>query len=140
VSATFHGRDVFAPTAARLAAGEAPEAFCTPASDVIRLEWPRPRREGDVIQGEVIYVDHFGNAITNLSPDDLGSPAAGSLVFSIAGRRLPGPSAFYGSVPTGEAVVVLGSAGLYEVAIHQGDAATDLGLRVGTLVEARRRT
>jgi S-adenosylmethionine hydrolase len=90
-----------------------------------------------VIHGEVIYVDRFGNAITNLAPVDLGSPAAGSRVFSVAGRQISGPSPCYSSVPIGEAAVVLGSAGLYEVAINQGNAAADLGITVGSPIEAR---
>jgi S-adenosylmethionine hydrolase len=137
VSATFHGRDLFAPAAARLAAGEAPELFCRPLTEVVRLDFPRPRRDGAAVRSEVLYMDRFGNAITNLAPRDLGDPDEGQVAFVAGGRRIQGPSSHYGAVPAGELVVVLGSAGLYEIAIHQGDAAGALGLRVGSPVEAQ---
>jgi S-adenosyl-L-methionine hydrolase (adenosine-forming) len=135
VSATFHGRDVFAPAAARLAAGEPPEAFCRPVRDVVPLDWPRPERHGRTVHGVVIYVDRFGNAITNLSPADLENPMEGELTFTAAGQRVNGPSSFYGAVPAGQPVVVLGSAGLYEIAINQGNAANAMGLAIGSAVE-----
>jgi S-adenosyl-L-methionine hydrolase (adenosine-forming) len=135
VSATFHGRDVFAPSAARLAAGEPPEAFCRPVGDIVRLVWPCPERHGRIVRGAVIYVDRFGNAITNLSPADLEHPTEGELAFTAAGHRLRGPSSFYGAVPTGQPLVVLGSSGLYEIAINQGNAARSMGLTVGSAVE-----
>jgi S-adenosyl-L-methionine hydrolase (adenosine-forming) len=137
ISATFHGRDLFAPAAARLAAGEAPEAFCRPLTQVTRLDFPRPQRQGATVSGEVLYIDRFGNAITNLGPGDLGGPAEGRVAFGVGGRRIDGPSSHYGAVPAGELVVVLGSAGLYEIAIHRGDAAATLELRVGSPVEAQ---
>jgi S-adenosylmethionine hydrolase len=135
VSATFHGRDVFAPAAARLAAGEPPEAFCRPIRDPIRLNWPRPDRQGRSIHGAVIYVDRFGNAITNLSPADLDHPAEGDVTFTAAQQPVRGPSSCYAAVPAGDPVVVLGSTGLYEIAINQGNAAAALGLAVGSEIE-----
>jgi S-adenosylmethionine hydrolase len=137
VSATFHGRDVFAPAAARLAAGERPEAFCRRARDPARLEWPRPEPRGEAVRGAVIYVDRFGNAITNLAPADLGGPAQGQMTFSVAGQFVRGPSAAYGATPAGSPVVVLGSAGLYEIAVNQGNAAAAMGLTIGSPVEVR---
>jgi S-adenosyl-L-methionine hydrolase (adenosine-forming) len=137
VSATFHGRDVFAPAAARLAAGERPEAFCRPARDAVRLEWPRPEPVGEMIRGAVIYVDRFGNAITNLAPANLGQPGEGERAFTVAEHRIRGPSPSYGAVPENSPVVVLGSAGLYEIAVNQGSAAAVLGLGVGSPVEVQ---
>jgi S-adenosylmethionine hydrolase len=137
VSATFHGRDIFAPAAARLAAGERPEAFCRPVPDAVRLEWPRPDRQGETIRGAVIYVDRFGNAITNLTPADLDQPGADEMAFSVAEQRLRGPSSAYGAAPAGSPVVVLGSAGLYEIAVNQGNAAVTMGLEIGSPVEVQ---
>jgi S-adenosylmethionine hydrolase len=134
ISATFHGRDLFAPAAARLAASQEPPAFLRPLADPARLEWPRPEREGTVVRGEVLWVDHFGNAITNLSPEELGFPAGGEATFVIGESRVRGPSSHYDVVPAGEPVVVLGSAGLYEIAVNRGDASAALGVQIGAPV------
>src|SRR5437870_9744709 len=102
VSATFHGRDVFAPAAARLAAGELPAAFCRPARDAVRRGWPAPAPHGDMVRGAVIYVDRFGNGITNLAPADLSPPGSEGWRFRVAGREIRGPSPAYSAVPGGE--------------------------------------
>jgi S-adenosyl-L-methionine hydrolase (adenosine-forming) len=139
LSATFHGRDLFAPAASRLAPGEPPEAFCQPLTDALRLDFPLPRREGSKVLGEVLAIDRFGNAITNLTPAELGTLSEERAIFTAAGRTVEGPDSHYGAVPPGELVVVLGSAGLYEIAINQGSAADALGLRVGSPVEVELR-
>jgi S-adenosylmethionine hydrolase len=135
ISATFHGRDLFAPVAARLAAGEPPESFCGPLAEATRLEWPRPTRDGALLRGEILHLDRFGNAITNLTPEDLGALRDGEATFRVAGRELHGPASHYGAAPVGQPVVVLGSSGLYEIAVNQGRATAALGLRVGSPVE-----
>src|ERR1043166_3125759 len=63
VSCTFHGRDIFAPVAAHLGRGVQIQKFGPPLKNIVRLPWPSVRKSGGVIQGEVVYVDHFGNAI-----------------------------------------------------------------------------
>ena len=103
----------------------------------MRLEWPRPEAQGETVRGAVIYVDRFGNAITNLSPADLGQPAEGEVKFTVVGQPVRGPSCSYGAVPAGSPVVVLGSAGLYEIAINQGNAAAAMDVRIGSPVEVR---
>ena len=70
VSATFHGRDIFAPVAAHLAKGVLPEALGEEIEDFIRLNWPWPEISGQMLKGEVIYIDRFGNLITNISKED----------------------------------------------------------------------
>jgi S-adenosylmethionine hydrolase len=67
VSPTFHGRDVFAPAAARLASGESVERAGPEMADPVRFEWPRPQRKPEGWHGEVLYIDRFGNCLTNLS-------------------------------------------------------------------------
>src|SRR5690606_6429050 len=64
VSATFHGRDIFAPVAAALAAGVAAAELGPRIDDPVRLAWPAVRRDGEGIRGEVIHVDRFGNLVT----------------------------------------------------------------------------
>lgn len=131
---TFHGRDIFAPIAALLAQGYDPADLGTPIPDPERLEFPRSAATPDGILGEVIYIDHFGNAVTNLRPADLGEPEAGSMSFTFESQSLPGPATHYGAVPSSEPVVLLSSFGSYEIAVRDGSAAAVLGLKRGTPV------
>jgi S-adenosyl-L-methionine hydrolase (adenosine-forming) len=127
VSATFHGRDVFAPAAVALAGGEALEALGSEMSQPIIRRTPEPiRRIDGAIDGEVITVDRFGNAVTNLVGMRGGTIEVGSA--SIAVRRT------YAEVKSGELVAVVGSAGFIEIAVRDGDAARKLGLARGSAV------
>jgi S-adenosylmethionine hydrolase len=133
---TFHGRDIFAPVAALLALGHPPEELGSPIADPVQLEVPRPLATPTGICGEVIYVDHFGNAVTNLRPKDLQNPPPSTVTFHLRDHALRGPETHYGAVPPGHAVVVLSSFGFYEIAINSGSAATTLGLERGTPIIA----
>jgi S-adenosyl-L-methionine hydrolase (adenosine-forming) len=129
-SATFHGRDVFAPAAAQLAIGSSIDSLGASIADVVIRRTPEPHRSADgSIVGEVIAIDHFGNAITNLM-----SLRGGSVI--VAGRELP-MRATYADVPEGEAAAVVGSTGLIEVVVREGRAADQLGLRRGSPVSLR---
>lgn len=129
-SATFHGRDVFAPAAARLAAGAPLDALGRPFEEPIVRRTPEPRRRPDgAIEGEVITVDRFGNAVTNLL-----APRGG--VLEVAGTRLPVRRS-YGDVAPRELTALVGSNGLLEVAQRDGSAAEQLGLRRGSPVVLR---
>ncbi len=131
VSATFHGRDIFAPVAAHLAAGGRFEQVGEQVTDWVRLPWPEPRCEAGDWLGKVLYVDHYGNAITNL-PNALTESASAHLALRVAGRRAVPLGSFYQAVPAGQAVVVPGSSGYLEIAINGGSAARALGLEVGS--------
>jgi len=126
-SRTFHGRDVFAPAAAALASGH-PLDTLGPAHEapiVLRTKEP-VRREDGAILGEVIAVDRFGNAITNLLGARSGVVAAG-------GRPVPIRTT-YADVPVGAPVAISGSTGLLEIAVRDGNASRALGLARGTTV------
>ena len=126
-SATFHGRDIMAPAAAHLAAGVPLAALGPALAGLLGQEFPAPNVVEEGLRGEVIYVDHFGNAITNL-PHPAGTLTAHAL--EVAGRQLPlAPS--YGFVPSGEALAVTGSSGFVEVAVRNGSAARLLNLHPG---------
>lgn len=127
-SATFHGRDVFAPVAAALATGTVPAALGSPITDMQRLEVPPPVRRGGTLCGRVIYVDHFGNLTTNVAADILPSRR---LAVSLGGTRVEGLSASYAAVAPGEPVAVVNSWGLLEIAVREGSARATLGARVG---------
>jgi hypothetical protein len=144
VSRTFHGRDVFAPVAAALARGEKLAAFGPPVTDPVRLPAHDPVRRGDALVGRVVFLDRFGNALTNLTARALtqafGPDAddAGFLV-SVLDRRISGLARSYGDAPVGALVAIVGSSGRLEIAQVGGAATMRLGLGEGDAVEVRRR-
>lgn len=117
LSASFHGRDLFAPVAARLAQGEIPH--CSPLSEPILPAWP-----DDLAQ--IIYIDDFGNAVTGLR--------AGHLPLGTRLHGLPRAQTF-SDVPVGQGFWYENANGLAEIAVNQGHAAKSLGLRVGLPVK-----
>ena len=138
-SRTFHGRDIFAPVAAHLSIG-VPIQMLGPAATktgIIRLPWPEPAKDKKVIRGEIVYIDKFGNAITNIAESDTAPEGtAGAEV--VIGRKLKCAVAeFYGAVQLGEPVAVFGSSGLLEVAVNGGNAAAQFRLHVGQEVTLR---
>jgi S-adenosylmethionine hydrolase len=126
-SATFHGRDIFAPVAGALAAGVPLEAVGPAVDDWIRPAQPAPGFDRGVWRGQVVEVDRYGNLIT-----DLPGSLAGRVL--IGGAALDGPAASYSAVATGDLVLVVGSEGTLEVAVRDGSAAARLGVRAGAPV------
>jgi S-adenosyl-L-methionine hydrolase (adenosine-forming) len=125
VSHTFHGRDVMAPAAAHLARGVPLGALGPPAGPLSGAPFPRPVEVAGGLAGEVLYVDRFGNAITNLPP------APG--IVRVAGQAVPRGRAYADGIP-GRPLALVGSAGLIEVAVPGGSAAAALGAGPGTPV------
>jgi S-adenosylmethionine hydrolase len=136
VSQTFHGRDIFAPVAAHLSRGLAIQKLGPVAKDFVRLNWPKPTRKGGKLEGEVIYVDRFGNGITNI-PGEEAIRADASCEILTKPRRQCAIRTFYQAVPVGQLVAVPGSTGFLEVAINGGSAREKAGLKVGTRVAVR---
>jgi hypothetical protein len=127
---TFHGRDVFAPAAAALARGANLDSLGAPFHDPVVRRTPEAVREADGwLRGEVIMVDRFGNAVTNLLGLHGGEVRVGS-------RNIP-VCRTYADVASGEVVALVGSSGLIEVAVRDGSAASALGLERGTVVRVR---
>lgn len=133
VSATFHGRDIFAPVAACLSQGAPLGEFGPAISSLKSLSMPRPAVERDeVLVGHVIHIDRFGNAITDLEPGDL---PPGPFRIEVKGRRIEGLSRTYAE---GEGLLALvGSNGRVEIALKNGSAAEALRLVIGDRVEIR---
>lgn len=123
LSDTFHGRDLFAPAAARLASGAGPQAVGPPVEpeSLARLELAEPRREGGGLVGEVRHVDRFGNLVTNLPMEALPAEP----VAEIGGYRIEGFSGAFADAAPGEAVLIRGSGGTLEVCVR-GERASDL--------------
>jgi S-adenosylmethionine hydrolase len=126
-SATFHGRDVLAPLAAELAAGRAsPADLGPPVEDWEVSSLPRTVEAADGVHGEVLLVDRYGNAFTNLP----GEMAAKGGDVHVGGRRVPVVRT-YGDAPPGAAVALANSFGVVEIAVNAGNAAAALGLQPG---------
>ncbi len=128
-SATFHGRDVFAPVAAALATGVDPDVLGPRCDEIERLAVPDPVRRGRGLEGEVIYVDHFGNLVSNVAGDAFPH---GQVSVTIAGARIRGVAASYAAAARGALVAVVNSWNLLEVAVRDGSARDRLGVGVGT--------
>jgi len=138
VSRTFHGRDVFSPVAAHLANGLPVAKLGWKLPSHVRLPWPEPELQDSGIVGEVVYIDHFGNAITNLDTASLAEATAGKQVEVLLGRKRVGSlSSCYASVPKGRPVAVIESSGFLEIAVNGGNAARALRIKVGTVVTVR---
>lgn len=134
LSRTFHGRDLFAPAAARIAAGRPLDQLGRPLASPVRLPLPSPERGEGEIRGEVAHVDRFGNLITNI-PEGWVGPG---WEWSAAGRRLGPIRDSYSEVGVTELLVTIGSAGTLEVAAREGSAAEILGIGRGADVLGKR--
>jgi S-adenosyl-L-methionine hydrolase (adenosine-forming) len=124
---TFHGRDLFAPAAAELARGVPVDSLGRPSSSPEILRSPEAVRRADgAVAGVVIAIDRFGNAVTNLV-----SWRGGTV--EVEGRRMAIGRTYTDADP-GTALALVGSSGLVEIAVRDGSAAAQLGLRRGTAV------
>jgi S-adenosyl-L-methionine hydrolase (adenosine-forming) len=139
VSRTFHGRDIFAPVAAHLASGVDVSAF-GPACSPLLAPWSSPEGREDELAGEVVYVDHFGNAITNLTRKDLDLFApSDQWAVTVGEQSISKVAETYGDEAPGSIMALIGSDDHLEIAVSQGDAAGSLGIRAGSPVSVRRR-
>lgn len=136
LSATFHGRDLFAPAAARLSLGVPLARMGRPIDDWVRLAEPVVRQLGaGRLEGEVIAVDRWGNLVTSLTAADLAREAAGSRGAVRVGRRkVQGLRRTYADAPPGAAVALINSNGHLEIAVNGCRADETLGARRGTTV------
>ena len=122
LSASFHGRDLFAPVAARLARGETPAAMAAQAQATPYSDWP-----DDL--AEIVYTDRYGNALTGLRGDIVATGAR----LSVGGRVVAHADRF-SAVPSGAAFWYVNSNGLVEIAVNQGRADREMGLAIGATV------
>ena len=159
ISHTFHGRDVFAPAAAHLAAGVPITDLGPPVVDPVVFPLPRLEITSHGIVGEVLHVDRFGNVVTSvgklvwagdglvlesafgkardrLQDAEHGIVAAGTTV-KAAGQEVTGVRHTYAEVEPGEMLALVGSSGHLEIAVREGSAAGRLGVRPGDKVVLR---
>jgi S-adenosylmethionine hydrolase len=143
VSATFHGRDIFCPVAAHLAAGEALPGAGEPVDpmELLRLEMPEPRADGDEVVAHVLNVDRFGNATLDVSHDQLtewGFRLGRRVVVDAGQAQLPAQYArTFADVAAGEPLLYEDAWRSLAIAVNRGDAAKALGLDPGDEVRLR---
>lgn len=122
-SSTFHGRDIFAPVAAHLSNGLPIHEIGVPFEGPLRLSIPNPQREGEWLEGEVLWVDRFGNLITNIRKEHLGSTFdRRSLMVEVGDVKIVGLRNTFGDVEKGLFLAYIGSLGYLEIGINGGNA------------------
>ncbi len=137
ISATFHGRDIFAPAAAHLSRALPILKLGPRLNDFVRLRWPEVLLKPGRLVGEVVFIDRFGNAITNIPSEAFRDLRIVNAAVFRERKRVCGLGEFYQSVPPGKPVALVGSSGFLEVAIYGGNATRSLDLLVGTKLSVR---
>ena len=133
ISSTFHARDLFGPAAARLVNSESFDSLGAKAEKILRL----PRNTATVMpnqaKGQVLYIDHYGNILTNIPGSELAKLKVGQLLtVTIKGKSVSLPFLrTYAEAPADRPFALINSDGEFEIAINQGNAARELGIKVG---------
>lgn len=133
--ATFHGRDVFAPAAAWLAKGAALSSFGRLVSDPVRMNWSQPRVTARTIIGEVVYIDHFGNLITNISLAQIEAGKIGRPEIRVEGHLIGNLAAHYSEGRADVLHAVINSNGMLELFLKERSASECLKIGIGAVVE-----
>ncbi len=132
VSDIFHGRDIFSPVGAHLAAGVPLESLGPEVNDPVRLDLPKPRREGDQVIGEIVRVDHFGNMISNIPMEMLAEMECPQV--ELDGKKLARIWRTFGEQPVGALMALPCSTGYLMVSVNQGSAASQIEGKRGDAV------
>lgn len=137
-SATFQGRDLFAPVAGRLSLGMRPDESGVPIDDPVMLSITKPVADGRVLHGEIIYIDRFGNCITSVKTSDLAG--FGEPYHVVCKGRTARSARYYGEREEGQLGCLVNSSGFLEIFMHKGNASAVYGLRIGEKVDVVRAT
>jgi S-adenosylmethionine hydrolase len=137
VSNTFHGRDVFAPAAAHLAKGEKVEEFGPKVKHALTPDFAKAKQDKDSLIGEVLYIDYFGNIITNISENDLNHfKSKSDIRFELSGQKFALKlSKTYADAKPQKPLALIGSHNYLEIAINQGNAAQELKAKTGDQIK-----
>ena len=132
ISNTFHGRDIFAPAAAYLANGISPSEFGQEVREIVTPKFARLTKRKNVLVGEVIHIDGFGNTVTNLREKDLECMDAAIVNLKLRNVRLKLKLCkAYDEVEVQKPLAIIGSHNFLEISINQGNAAENFQIRVG---------
>jgi S-adenosylmethionine hydrolase len=135
ITKTFHGRDIFSPAAAYLASGISPSDFGPEVHDPITPSFAETVINGEKIRGEVVQIDDFGNVITNIGLKDLNKARIKEgmpIILRLKSEELRLKfCSTYGDAPKHAPLVLIGSSGLLEIAVNQGNAAKSFKIEIG---------
>ena len=131
ITSTFHGRDIFAPAGAHLAAGVSLKELGEPINNPVRLTFPQPTKTMTGWNAEITLIDHFGNLRTNLPVEKLKE----DVKIRVIGHEINKLTKSYGRRATGDLVALTDSGGSLEIAVVNGSAKKKLGAKTGDLVE-----
>jgi hypothetical protein len=135
ISNTFHGRDIFAPVAAYLSLGISLDRFGAYIDDLMEISIPKPIFNESEITGQIVYIDKFGNLITNISQEFFESAVSDRrFIIKIGDIKLDGISNAYINMPEGEPLAVFNSFDRLEIAVNHGSAKDILGVQIGTAI------
>ena len=135
VSNTFHGRDIFAPVAAHLSRGVSIGKLGSLIKQPVQLPIPKPQVTDKAIIGQVIWIDSFGNLVTNISHEILESlEGRDNVVIRAGGAEIDCLNRSYAESAVGEVLAIVGSFNRLEISINQGNAAQVLGLNRGDTI------
>jgi hypothetical protein len=136
VSSTFHGRDIFAPVAAHLAAGVPAARIGKRIEDFLKPGFDKPHRAGKRTWiGRILKIDGFGNVITNFHVDEFGDLALRGFTLAFGPVEVTKVARNYAECGPGELFAIQGSSGYYEVSVSQGSAAKVIGCEAGAAME-----
>jgi hypothetical protein len=133
ISRTFHGRDIFSPVGAHLANGISLSMLGTPFNDPVRMELTRPEKTDLGWIAHITVIDIFGNLTTDLPASALQGRT--DLLFRLRGAEVDGITESYGHKQPDELIAVVDSEEYIEIAVVNGNAAQELGAKVGDVVE-----
>jgi len=132
ISSTFHGRDIMAPVAAAVAKGLAEEKIGPVFTGYRKFPFPRPEKTGNRVLGQIIAIDHFGNAIANIAWQHINAKT----IFTVSDHLIKGLKLTYASVTGGSEMALIGSSGFLEFSVRNGNFARTFGVSIGAPVEA----
>lgn len=135
-ASNFHGRDIYAPVGAALAGGESPGMMGTPLKKIDVLSISPAKIIGNTLSGEVLYVDRYGNVITNISVAFATNLKMGALVKVIlSGGSFSAPYVeTYSKVATGRPLILKNSQGLIEISLNQGSLSKTYNIKAGSQI------
>jgi len=131
---TFHGRDIFAPVAAYLDSGIVPSEFGLEITEVVEPKFVSVNSKCDLLTGEILHIDSFGNLITNITLQE--ASFANTVNVKLLNQKLTLPFCkTYGQAQPGQAIALVGSHGFLEIAVNQGNASDKFRIKPGDIIE-----
>ena len=143
ISQTFHGREIFAPIAAHLARGISLQRLGRLIDDPVQLDVPLPFEENEILNGEIVHMDHFGNLITNIDRSELERfLRTAQPVITVGSLVVRGLHRIYGDVEAGNTLALINSADKLELAVNLGSASEYIGVKedeiLGSVVQVKK--